>query len=168
MPEIKKIQKLFLSVTFEGLGLSGLGVNCSLGPAQLAPIVKKLTAHSRVPVIVQPNAGLPVVRDGVSGWDVSPGEFANWLGQFVDWGTAFVGGCCGTTPEFLSAANDMIGNRRLRPRKVAPLRGVCSATRVEPFDRTVIIGERLNPTGKKRLKHPPVEYLHRKELRQKH
>ena len=60
-------------MTFEGLGLSGLGVNCSLGPAQLAPIVKKLTAHSRVPVIVQPNAGLPVVRDGVSGWDVSPG-----------------------------------------------------------------------------------------------
>ena len=145
-------------MTFEGLGLSGLGVNCSLGPAQLAPIVKKLTAHSRVPVIVQPNAGLPVVRDGVSGWDVSPGEFANWLGQFVDWGTAFVGGCCGTTPEFLSAANDMIGNRRLRPRKVAPLRGVCSATRVEPFDRTVIIGERLNPTGKKRLKQALYEH----------
>lgn len=145
-------------MTFEGLGLSGLGVNCSLGPAQLAPIVKKLTAHSRVPVIVQPNAGLPVVRDGVSGWDVSPGEFANWLGQFVDWGTAFVGGCCGTTPEFLSAANDMIGNRRLRPRKVAPLRGVCSATRVQPFDRTVIIGERLNPTGKKRLKQALYEH----------
>ena len=145
-------------MTFEGLGLSGLGVNCSLGPAQLAPIVKKLTAHSRVPVIVQPNAGLPVVRDGVSGWDVSPGEFANWLGQFVDWGTAFVGGCCGTTPEFLSAANDMIGNRRLRPRKVASLRGVCSATRVEPFDRTVIIGERLNPTGKKRLKQALYEH----------
>ena len=145
-------------MTFEGLGLSGLGVNCSLGPAQLAPIVKKLTAHSRVPVIVQPNAGLPVVRDGVSGWDVSPGEFANWLGQFVDWGTGFVGGCCGTTPEFLSAANDMIGNRRLRPRKVAPLRGVCSATRVEPFDRTVIIGERLNPTGKKRLKQALYEH----------
>ena len=145
-------------MTFEGLGLSGLGVNCSLGPAQLAPIVKKLTAHSRVPVIVQPNAGLPVVRDGVSGWDVSPGEFANWLGQFVDWGTAFVGGCCGTTPEFLSAANDMIGNRRLRPHKVAPLRGVCSATRVEPFDRTVIIGERLNPTGKKRLKQALYEH----------
>ena len=145
-------------MTFEGLGLSGLGVNCSLGPAQLAPIVKKLTAHSRVPVIVQPNAGLPVVRDGVSGWDVSLGEFANWLGQFVDWGTAFVGGCCGTTPEFLSAANDMIGNRRLRPRKVAPLRGVCSATRVEPFDRTVIIGERLNPTGKKRLKQALYEH----------
>ncbi|WP_321823056.1 homocysteine S-methyltransferase family protein [Pyramidobacter piscolens] len=145
-------------MTFEGLGLSGLGVNCSLGPAQLAPIVKKLTAHSRVPVIVQPNAGLPVVRDGVSGWDVSLGEFANWLGQFVDWGTAFVGGCCGTTPEFLSAANDMIGNRRLRPRKVASLRGVCSATRVEPFDRTVIIGERLNPTGKKRLKQALYEH----------
>ena len=145
-------------MTFEGLGLSGLGVNCSLGPAQLAPIVKKLTTHSRVPVIVQPNAGLPVVRDGVSGWDVSPAEFANWLGQFVDWGTAFVGGCCGTTPEFLSAANDMIGNRRLRPRKVAPLRGVCSATRVEPFDRTVVIGERLNPTGKKRLKQALYEH----------
>ena len=144
-------------MTFEGLGLSGLGVNCSLGPAQLAPIVKKLTAHSRVPVIVQPNAGLPVVRDGVSGWDVSPAEFAEWLGQFVEWGAAFVGGCCGTTPEFLAAAHDAIGDRRLRRREVAPLRGVCSATRVEPFDRTVVIGERLNPTGKKRLKQALYE-----------
>lgn len=145
-------------MTFEGLGLSGLGVNCSLGPAQLAPIVKKLTAHSRVPVIVQPNAGLPVVRDGVSGWDVSPAEFADWLKQFVDWGAAFVGGCCGTTPEFLSAADDRIGDRRLRRREVVPLRGVCSATRVEPFDRTVVIGERLNPTGKKRLKQALYEH----------
>lgn len=145
-------------MTFEGLGLSGLGVNCSLGPAQLAPIVKKLTAHSRVPVIVQPNAGLPVVRDGVSGWDVSPAEFADWLKQFVDWGAAFVGGCCGTTPEFLSAADDRIGDRRLRRREVVPLRGICSATRVEPFDRTVVIGERLNPTGKKRLKQALYEH----------
>ena len=145
-------------MTFEGLGLSGLGVNCSLGPAQLAPIVKKLTAHSRVPVIVQPNAGLPVVRDGVSGWDVSPAEFADWLKQFVDWGAAFVGGCCGTTPEFLSAADDRIGDRRLRRREVVPLRGICSATRVEPFDRTMVIGERLNPTGKKRLKQALYEH----------
>ncbi len=139
-------------MTFEGLGLSGLGVNCSLGPAQLAPIVKTLTAHSRLPVIVQPNAGLPVMHDGVSSWDVTPDEFAGWIKQFVDWGVGIVGGCCGTGPDFIARASERIGERRLRGREIIPLCGVCSATRTELFDRTAVIGERLNPTGKKRLK----------------
>ena len=139
-------------MTFEGLGLAGLGVNCSLGPAQIAPIVKKLVEHSPLPVIVQPNAGLPVVRNGVSAWDVTADEFAEWIKKFADWGVSIVGGCCGTSPEFLARASALLGERKLTPRDVKPLRGVCSATRVEPFEKTVVIGERLNPTGKKKLK----------------
>ncbi len=139
-------------MTFGRLGLSGLGVNCSLGPAQLAPIVKKLTDHSPLPVIVQPNAGLPVVKDGVSAWNVTPGEFAAWMKKFVDWGVSIGGGCCGTTPEYLSAVAALLGDRKARPRAVSPLPGVCGATRVEPFEGAVVIGERINPTGRKKLK----------------
>ena len=139
-------------MTFEGMGLSGLGVNCSLGPRQIVPIVKKLAAHSRVPVIVKPNAGLPTVRNGISTWDVTPDEFAYYIKQFVDWGVSIVGGCCGTNPEFLAKINEALGDRTLHERKIKPLIGVCSATRVENFSGATVIGERLNPTGKKRLK----------------
>ena len=139
-------------MTFEGLGLSGLGVNCSLGPEQIAPIVTRLVRHSRVPVVVQPNAGLPVMRDGKSVWNVVPASFAEWIKRFAAQGVAFVGGCCGTSPEFIKHASMLLGDRKLTSRNIEPLRGVCSATRVEPFDKTVVIGERLNPTGKKKLK----------------
>ncbi|MBP5211360.1 MAG: homocysteine S-methyltransferase family protein [Pyramidobacter sp.] len=139
-------------MTFEGMGLAGLGVNCSLGPAQIAPIVKKLVDHSPLPIIVQPNAGLPVMKNGVSVWDVTADEFAAWLKKFVGWGVGIVGGCCGTSPEFIKRTSELLGGRELAPRKVVPLNGVCSATRVEPFEKTVVIGERLNPTGKKKLK----------------
>lgn len=139
-------------MTFEGLGLSGLGVNCSLGPAALAPIVKKFVTHSRLPVIVQPNAGLPTVRNGVSAWDITPEEFAQWLKKFAEWGAAIVGGCCGTSPEYIRHTSALLAHRDLAERSVTPLHGICSATRVESFDHTVVIGERLNPTGKKKLK----------------
>ncbi len=145
-------------MTFEGSGLSGLGVNCSLGPAQLAPVVKKLVDHSRLPVIVQPNAGLSVMQNGVSGWNVTPTEFAEWIAKFVGWGVSIVGGCCGTTPEFIARTNAKIEGRKIYERKIFPLCGICSATRVENFDRTVVIGERLNPTGKKRLKQALYEH----------
>ncbi len=139
-------------MTFAGLGLSGLGVNCSLGPAQLAPIVKKLVDRSPLPVVVQPNAGLPVVKDGVSSWDVTPDEFAAWMKKFAEWGVGICGGCCGTSPEFIEKLSEALGSRALAPRTVTPPRGVCCATRVEPFEKTVVIGERLNPTGRKKLK----------------
>lgn len=138
-------------MTLDGLGLSALGVNCSLGPVQIAPVVETLAKHSRVPVIVQPNAGLPVTRGGVTSWDVTPGEFAGWIRKFVDQGVAIVGGCCGTDPEFIREAAALLGDRSLRPRAIEPLSGVCSASRRESFDGAVIIGERLNPTGKKKL-----------------
>ena len=138
-------------MTLEGLGVSALGVNCSLGPIQIAPIVEKLLRHSRVPVMVQPNAGLPVVRNGVASWDVTPEEFAGWIKKFADGGAAIVGGCCGTDPEFIRRTSEALGDRRLKERTPQPLTGVCSASRRESFDETVIIGERLNPTGKKKL-----------------
>ena len=145
-------------LTFAGLGLSGLGVNCSLGPAQIAPIVKTLTEKSRLPVIVQPNAGLPAVHDGKTAWDVTPGEFAQWIRKYVEWGAAIVGGCCGTTPDFIREAVRLLGDRKLHSRTVSPIDGVCSASKTVSFGgSTVVIGERLNPTGKKRLKQALLE-----------
>jgi 5-methyltetrahydrofolate--homocysteine methyltransferase len=146
-------------LTFAGMGLSGLGVNCSLGPAQIAPIVRTLTEKSPLPVIVQPNAGLPEVRDGRSVWNVTPDEYARWIRIYVDWGTAVVGGCCGTDPGYIEKASQLIADRTLHARKVAPLDGVCSASKAVSFEKhTVVIGERLNPTGKKRLKQALLEH----------
>ncbi len=140
-------------MTFEGLGLSGLGVNCSLGPHQIAPLVKTLTERSRLPVIVQPNAGMPQVRDGATSWDVTPDEFARQMKQFAQWGVAFLGGCCGTGPDFIAKTASALGDRSLRRRKIRPLEGVCSASRVELFEKKpTLIGEQINPTGKDDLK----------------
>ena len=90
-------------MTLEGLGVSALGVNCSLGPRQLLPIVERICAVSHVPVMVQPNAGLPVMRDGVSSYDVTPDEFAEFAARFATMGVAVLGGCCGPTPEHIAA-----------------------------------------------------------------
>ncbi|HIT04125.1 MAG TPA: homocysteine S-methyltransferase family protein, partial [Candidatus Caccocola faecipullorum] len=87
--------------TLEALGVSALGVNCSLGPKQLAPVVKRILAGAHIPVLVQPNAGLPVIRDGETAYDITPEEFAGYAREFVAEGVRFIGGCCGTTPEYI-------------------------------------------------------------------
>ena len=79
-------------MTLEALGVSALGVNCSLGPRQLVPIVRRILAATRLPVLVQPNAGLPVMEDGVTRYDITPEEFASSIREFVEEGVRFVGG----------------------------------------------------------------------------
>lgn len=137
--------------TLEGLGVDAVGVNCSLGPKELQSIVGRFLACCSVPVIVQPNCGLPVLENGRTVYKLSVEEFYSYIEKFVGMGAAIVGGCCGTTPEFIDAISRLSGKEVRRP-SVAACTAVCSATRKVEIDGVKICGERLNPTGKKKLK----------------
>lgn len=137
--------------TLEGLGVDALGVNCSLGPKETEGIVRRLLACSGVPVIVQPNRGLPVLKDGKTQYELGAEEFYSYIEKFVDMGVSVVGGCCGTTPEFIKAISRLGGRKVNRP-AVEKATVVNSATKAVAVDGVKICGERLNPTGKKKLK----------------
>ena len=145
----------------EGLGVDALGVNCSLGPAQMIPIVERLVKAAHVPVLVNPNAGLPKSVDGRTVYDVGPEEFAGFMKQIAALGAAAVGGCCGTTPDYIRAEIATV-----RPLPLLPPQG-SKQTVIASFSRTVeigraarpvIIGERINPTGKKRFKQALIDH----------
>ena len=137
----------------EGMGADALGVNCSLGPKQLSPIVDELLAVSSVPVVVKPNAGLPALVGGQTVFDVGAEEFAFEVAKFVEKGARAVGGCCGTTPDYIKAL--VKKTKGLLPVPVTD-KGrtvVSSYTRSVAFENEpILIGERINPTGKKRFK----------------
>ena len=137
----------------EGLGVSGLGMNCSLGPVQMAPIVDMLVQESSTPLIVNPNAGLPRSEDGRTVYDISPEQFAQIVSGFVDKGVAIVGGCCGTTPEHICRLVDACQNKTCPVTQDKGFSRITSYTRtVELGGKPVLVGERINPTGKKRFK----------------
>lgn len=138
-------------LTMEGLGVSALGINCSLGPKQLKPIVEKLTQIAHIPIMVQPNAGLPIMKGDSVHYDITPEEFAEILKEFAEAGVSILGGCCGTTPEYIG---HMIEKNKSIPYQMPnnPRKsGICSASHMVDFEDVRIIGERLNPTGKKPL-----------------
>lgn len=138
-------------LTMEGLGVSAVGINCSLGPKQLKPIVKKLTEIAHIPIMVQPNAGLPIMKGDNVHYDIEPEEFAQIIEEFAKEGVSILGGCCGTTPEYINSmiekTKSMSYEMPQNPRKA----GICSASKIVDFEDIRIIGERLNPTGKKPL-----------------
>lgn len=137
----------------EGLRVDALGVNCGMGPAQVLRILPEIVRHSSVPVIVKPNAGLPVRQGDETVYDVSPELFAKDLKATVNAGAHLAGGCCGTTPEHIAAAVKSCRHIRVKPIKPADETVVSSyAGAVFIGDDPVIIGERINPTGKSRLK----------------
>lgn len=141
------------AITFSALRVDALGVNCSLGPKELGATVDELLKYSSVPVLVQPNAGLPQIRNGQTVYDVSPDEYADYVTEFAAKGAAVLGGCCGTTPEYIKAVTDRLSDRSRRP--VTPMRisAVTSGTKTVILDDKIsVIGERINPTGKKLLK----------------
>lgn len=137
----------------EGLHVDAVGMNCSLGPAQMKKILPDFARYASVPVIVNPNAGLPRNEGGRTVYDVSAEEFAQYMEEIARGGAQILGGCCGTTPEYL---RKMIG--RLQDLTAAPVTEktvtlVSSYTHAVEFGSApVLIGERINPTGKKRLK----------------
>ena len=137
----------------EGMGADAIGVNCSLGPKALFGVVEKYLEYSSVPVILKPNAGLPRAVNGATVYDVTPDEFAADVTELVKKGVRVIGGCCGTTPEYIAALTSAAAN--IKPfditRKNKAL--ISSYTHaVEIGNTPVLIGERINPTGKKRFK----------------
>ena len=137
----------------EGMGADAIGVNCSLGPKALAPIVEEYLKYSSVPVILKPNAGLPCSHCGKTHYDVSAEEFAEEVSALVKKGVRIAGGCCGTTPEYIKKTVEACKN--IAPATIAKKSITCvsSYTHAVIFgDDPILIGERINPTGKKRFK----------------
>lgn len=137
----------------EGMGADAIGVNCSFGPLQLSPIVEEYLKYSSVPIIIKANAGLPRSENGKTLFDVSLQEFAEETARLVKKGVRIAGGCCGTTPEYiaeLKAQLKDISTKEIVPKKYTM---VSSYTHAVFFDKTpILIGERINPTGKKLFK----------------
>lgn len=141
------------AITLSGLGVDALGVNCSLGPKELEPIIDKLIEYSNVPVMAQPNAGLPKLKDGETYYDVTPNEYGVFMEKLAQKGVRVLGGCCGTNPDFISAMVNNLGDKKAVKAEKKPSTIICSGTRLTQFDnRITVIGERINPTGKKLLK----------------
>ena len=148
----------------EGLGVDALGVNCGLGPAQMAPIVEELLSLTSLPLVVNPNAGLPRQEDGKTVFTVGPAEFAVHMEYLAGLGVQVLGGCCGTTPEHIKALITACKDLPWAPPAPKDRTLVSSyAQAVEIGPRPVVIGERINPTGKKRfqqaLRDHDLEYV---------
>ena len=139
--------------TLEGLGVSALGVNCSLGPDKLLPIVKKMCEMSSTPVIVNPNAGLPTEIDGETKFNVCADDFACHMQKIASFGACVLGGCCGTTPEYITKTIEKTEKiPYVYPTKKNAARISSYTHALTIGEGTLIVGERINPTGKPRLK----------------
>lgn len=153
----------------EGMGADAIGVNCSLGPKALVPVVEEYLKYSSTPVILKPNAGLPRIENGITVYDLSASEFAADCSNLVRMGVRAVGGCCGTTPEYISALVKEI--KEISPKELSK-KGVKLASSythaVEFGKRPLLIGERINPTGKPRFKEAllggDIEYILREAV----
>ena len=142
----------------EGMGADAIGVNCSLGPKALAPIVEQYLEKASVPVLLKPNAGLPRDENGKTVFDVLPDEFSDDVAELVKKGVRIVGGCCGTTPDYIRET--VAKTRDLTPVEITKKNITCvsSYTHAVEFGASpILIGERINPTGKKRFKQALVE-----------
>jgi len=139
-----------MALTLEGLGADAIGINCSLGPDELKPLVEELAAWTSLPIIVKPNAGLP---DPVTGeYKFSPENFAKHIADLVPLGIKIVGGCCGSTPDTIAAVRRVLDSASPAKREVKTIPAVCSAVKTVPLDSVRVVGERINPTGKKLFK----------------
>ena len=137
----------------EGMGADAIGVNCSLGPKALMGVVEQYLEYASIPVIMKPNAGLPRSVNGNTVFDVLPDEFARDTSEMINRGVRVAGGCCGTTPEYIKALTDK--SRDINPQPITEKNITCvsSYTHAVVFDKKpILIGERINPTGKKRFK----------------
>jgi len=142
-----------MAATLEGLGADAIGMNCSLGPAQMVNLVPLLVSEASVPVIVNPNAGLPKSVDGKTVYDVDADAFSDYMVQIVKSGAAIIGGCCGTTPEYIRKTVEKTKDLSFIPIKEKNHTVVSSYTHAVKVGNTpVLIGERINPTGKKKFK----------------
>lgn len=142
-----------LVALLEGLSVDALGLNCGLGPAQMLEIAKEMLRYASIPVIVNPNAGMPRTENGKTVFDVAPQEFAAQMQEIAQMGALVLGGCCGTTPAHIEELVSVCGKIPAKPLTEKTFSLVSSGSQtVELGSRPVIIGERINPTGKARFK----------------
>lgn len=143
----------------EGLRVDALGINCGLGPRQMLPILDQILQYTSLPVIVKPNAGLPKQVQGETCYDVLPQEFAAAMQEVVNQGAAVIGGCCGTTPEHIREMTELCLGMLPKPVVKKDITMVSSYGQSVCLGReSKIIGERINPTGKKRFKQALKEH----------
>jgi len=140
-------------VVLQALGADAVGVNCSAGPETMIPIIKRMAEVAEIPVIAKPNAGMPELSDGKTVYKMTPAVYAKHMEALVDAGAGIVGGCCGSEPEHIAAVAAMI--KKKKPREVQPHKAILATEReifpIEINGQFRIIGERINPTGKKAL-----------------
>ena len=158
-----------MAMTLESLA-DAIGINCSLGPKEILPLIKKLAKCTDKPIIVQPNAGLPRVENGKTVFDVTPQEFGKLMTEFYEAGVSVFGGCCGTSPAHIKEVTTRLLGKSVK-KVVADKRVcVCSASKAVYIDSPKVIGERINPTGKKRFKEAlynnDIDYILRQGIEQ--
>lgn len=143
------------AVTLTGLGVDAVGVNCSLGPAELEPVIAEMSRYTELPLVIKANAGLPDPNSNE--YDVLPDDFAVSVQKLLKYGIKVIGGCCGTTPEYIEKVRDMTEKNKYQPQKKRVDTTVCSASTAVEINGPRIIGERINPTGKKLFKQALVD-----------
>ena len=147
-----------MTAMLEGMGVDAIGANCSLGPKQLMDVMDELLKYCSVPVAFKPNAGLPKSDGKVTYYDVDADEFAQDIKLSVENGVRIVGGCCGTTPEYIKKVCEL--TRGMKPKEIEKKTySVCTSYNKAVFfgEKPILIGERINPTGKKRFKQALLE-----------
>lgn len=157
-----------MALTLSGLGADVIGMNCSLGPDEAYPIAEEIMKSSSVPVLIRPNAGLPDPKTNL--YNVTPAQYAEDIVKISELGVKVFGGCCGTTPEYISAVKSALAGRTPQKQQGEIPAAVCSASKVVELDTVRIIGERINPTGKKlfkeALKRRDLDYIMRQAIDQ--
>lgn len=158
-----------LAVTLENMA-DAIGINCSLGPKEMAPIVNKLTELTNAYIIVQPNAGLPRLVDDKSIYDIDAENFSEYALEFVKSGVNIIGGCCGTTPEHIKNVVQKVKDLKPKAKYAVDKFCACSPSRVVEINQVRVIGERINPTGKKAFKdaliNNDIDYILRQGIMQ--
>ena len=162
---------LAMIALLEGMGADAIGVNCSFGPSALQPVVEEYLKCSSLPVILKPNAGLPTVKNGKTEYSLSPIDFGLEVKKMAELGVKILGGCCGTTPEYIKVLADSVLEIESLPVKKKSISLCSSYTHaVELGNKPILIGERINPTGKPRfreaVKSGNVEYIIREAVGQ--
>lgn len=137
----------------EGLRVDAIGLNCGLGPVEMKDIAARIAAVTSLPILLNPNAGMPVLENGQTVYKITPTEYAQAVGELLQYGIAFVGGCCGTTPEYIKALHDAFADRPFAvPTKKNRSVIASNSMLVDLQNAPIVIGERINPTGKPKLK----------------
>lgn len=138
------------AITLTALGVDAIGINCSLGPREILPFAREMAKYTDLPLIVKANAGLPDLNSDK--YDITADEFVDTLNEYVKFGVNIFGGCCGTTPEYIKKIVDRIKPQKVVKRNILPKSYLCSGSKCVEVNRVRVVGERINPTGKKLFK----------------